>query len=272
MSGGAGFGELLRRAWHGNRHLNEKFDDFMRSANDLGLSRRLEFQRHRRTAKYQAVFDKEQPLVSICIATYNRAKLLRERAMRSCLEQTYPNIEVVVVGDACTDETAEVMSEITDPRVRFVNLAERGKYPEDPLLRWMVAGTAPVNHALSLARGDFITHLDDDDVHAPERVETLLANIRETRSDFIFHPFRYETSEGEWLINEADRFGIGKATTSSIFYHCYFKELPWDPEAYRYHEPGDWNRLRKVAFLGAKVQRHPGIFLTHYRERNQASA
>jgi glycosyltransferase involved in cell wall biosynthesis len=272
MSGGTGIAAAIAHARRDKHAFNHLIDEYLRSAHDLGLHRLLAFQWRRRTARYRAVYEKSEPLVSICIATYNRAQLLRDRAVRSCLAQTYSNIEIVVVGDACTDETADVMGAIADPRVRFVNLPQRGKYPDDPLLRWMVAGTAPVNHALSLARGDFITHLDDDDEHAPERVESLLACMRQTRADFLYHPFRYETAEGEWLINEAEEFRLGKATTSSIFYHRYFQSLPWDPEAYRYHEPGDWNRLRKVAFLGAKVRRHPGVFLTHYREQNQASA
>ena len=71
-----------------------------------------------------------------------------------------------MVGDCCTDDTAERISHIRDDRLRFVNLSERGRYPEEPYLRWMVAGTVPFNHALSLTRGQFVTHLDDDDEYA----------------------------------------------------------------------------------------------------------
>jgi glycosyltransferase involved in cell wall biosynthesis len=239
---------------------------------DPGLAARAEFRRHRATPEYQAVFDKPEPLVSVCIGTYNRAALLRDRSLRSSLNQTYRNIEIIVVGDACTDDTEKVMREVSDPRLRFVNLPQRGDYPTDPHLRWMVAGTAPVNHALSMARGDFITHLDDDDEHAPERVEVLLREIQERRCDLIYHPFRTETEEGAWKVNRARSFRYVSATTSSIFYHRYFREWPWDPLAYRYREPGDWNRLRKIRFLGARITRDPRILLTHYRERTQKLA
>jgi glycosyltransferase involved in cell wall biosynthesis len=245
--------------------------DPFRSLRDLGFSARARFQRARMTLDYQAVYDKADPLVSICIATYNRAQLLVERSLCSAMAQTHANIEIIVVGDACTDETAEVMAQVDDPRVRFVNLAQRGDYPSEPELRWMVAGTAPVNHALSIARGDFITHLDDDDEHAPERVEQLLNCIRQTRADILYHPFRYETSEGDWRVNQAESFRFGSVTSSSMFYHNWFRHLGWDPHAYRYREPGDWNRLRKFAFLGARRLRHPDVLLSHYRERNQKS-
>lgn len=262
----------ISRSWQTNGMRLNPVEDWIRSARDVGLGKRAEFLRLRKTPAYRAAYEKDLPLVSICIATYNRARLLRERSLRSCLEQTYPNIEIIVVGDACSDETPEVVAEIGDPRIRFENLAQRGSYPDDPRLRWMVAGTATLNHALSVAQGDFITHLDDDDEHAPERIETLLTFIRKTRADLVYHPFRYETAEGEWFINQADSFRIAKVTTSSIFYHHHFRNLRWDPLAYRYLEPGDWNRLRKIAFLGADVHRHPDILLMHYRERNQASS
>jgi len=260
---------LLDRTYIWTHEQRLKLRDGYRSARDLGLSAGREFRRARAMQDYQASYERPNPLVSICIATYNRAQLLRERSLRSAMEQTYQNIEIIVVGDACTDETAEAMAQVTDPRVRFVNLDQRGVYPSEPELRWMVAGTAPVNHALSIARGAFITHLDDDDEHAPDWVEQLLARVRETRADILYHPFRCETPDGDWYVNEAASFDLGRVTTSSIFYHRWFRHLGWDPLAYRYREPGDWNRLRKIAFLGARRVRHPAVLLSHYRERNQ---
>jgi glycosyltransferase involved in cell wall biosynthesis len=253
--------------WVGRNWLKSLGDD-RRSARDLGPEARSRFQSIRETDEYQAVYDRPEPLVSICIATYNRADLLRQRSLRSAMEQSYSNIEILVVGDCCTDHTETVMRDVRDPRVVFTNLPKRADYPTEPLLRWMVAGTAAINHCLSLAQGDFVTHLDDDDEHSPDRVEKLVSCIREARTDLLYHPFRYETPEG-WHINKARRFGFGRATTSSIFYHRWFAGLRWDPLAYRYREPADWNRLRKIKYLGAHFARHPGIFLTHYRERNQ---
>jgi glycosyltransferase involved in cell wall biosynthesis len=264
--------ELVHKSAWGVRRLLKPLEDAILNHLDPGSSARAEFQRQRETPEYQAVFDKPEPLVSILIATYNRGALLRDRSLHSCLNQTYRNLEIIVVGDACTDETAEMMAQVSDPRVRFVNLKERGKYPDDPHLRWMVAGTAPVNHALSMARGDFITHLDDDDEHPPERLEVLLRDLRETRSDLVYHPFRFEMPDGSWRVRHARSFRYVSATTSSIFYHRYFASLGWDPHAYRYREPGDWNRLRKIRFMGARIMRDPRILLSHYRERNQMPA
>ncbi len=47
----------------------------------------------------------ESPLVSVYTPTYNRAKILMERAVPAVLGQSYKNIEYVIIGDCCTDET-----------------------------------------------------------------------------------------------------------------------------------------------------------------------
>ena len=62
---------------------------------------------------------KQSVLVSVIIPTYNRASTL-PRAIKSVLNQDYENLELIVVDDASTDETAEVLSRIDDPRMRVI--------------------------------------------------------------------------------------------------------------------------------------------------------
>jgi glycosyltransferase involved in cell wall biosynthesis len=256
---------VQRLLWLGRRRVQEPF----RSHFDVGPLVRRQFRQERETPEYQGAYDKRDPLVSVCVATYNRAELLTSRALPSLLSQTYRNLQIIVVGDGCTDDTAARIASLTDSRILFVNLPKRGDYPDDPHLRWMVAGTAPLNHALSLAKGDFITHLDDDDEHAAGRIETLVRFIQDRQADLVFHPFEVETVSGEWLLNKASAFDLGQVTTSSVLYHSWFRQLGWDPLAYRYGEPGDWNRFRKLKYLGARAERHDGALLKHYREGNQ---
>lgn len=107
----------------------------------------------------------EMPLVSVVIPTYNRADYIGE-TIESVLQQTYPNIEVIVVDDGSTDDTREVVRRF-EPQVRYVwqENAERG---------------ACRNHGLRLARGEYIAFLDSDDLWLPtkvaEGVEFLSAN------------------------------------------------------------------------------------------------
>lgn len=240
-----------------------------RSSIDVPESLINEFHLARQSAPYQSVFSKPDPLVSVCIATYNRSALLVERSLASVLNQDYRNLEVIVVGDCCSDDTQERLAAIRDPRLKFVNLPERGRYPEWPEWRWMVAGTVPVNHALELARGDFITHLDDDDRFAPDRIRRLVAFSQEQRADLVFHPFWQEWKPDKWRLNPAERLSNGYVTTSSIFYHHWLARIPWDINAYKTREPGDMNRLRKLKHLGITSTRYPHPLIWHYRERNQ---
>jgi hypothetical protein len=214
----------------------------------------------------------DRPLVSVCIATYNRAQLLAERCLPSVLGQSYPHLEVLVVGDGCTDDTAERVGAISDPRLRFVNRERRGDYPSDSLRRWMVAGTPAVNEALAQAKGELITHLDDDDEYLPERIEKLVAFIRDEGGDLVWHPFWYEDPAGRWLLNEAGAFAFSRVTTSSVLYRSWFKKIPWDAGAHRLMEPGDWNRFRRLRYVGSVFRRFPEPLLRHYRERRPGSA
>jgi glycosyltransferase involved in cell wall biosynthesis len=244
----------------------------LRSMRDLGWSARGRFRAARRSPEYQAAYEKAEPLVTVCVATYNRGELLIERCLKSLQRQDYQNLQIVVVGDCCTDDTPQRVAALNDPRIEFVNLKERGQYPEEPRHRWMVGGTVAINHALSLARGDFVTHLDDDDEHAPDRVSKLLALARATRADIIWHPFDYERVPDEWHVNHAPEFAMNNVSTSSVFYHHWLRSVPWDINAWRYNEPGDWNRFRKIRYLGVNAVRSPDRLLKHYRERNQKKA
>ncbi|MCU6498870.1 glycosyltransferase [Rugamonas sp. A1-17] len=244
----------------------------LRSLADLGWRARADFRAARRSAAYQAAYEQAEPLVTVCVATYNRGELLVERCLKSLLAQDYRHLQIVVVGDCCTDDTAERVAALGDPRIEFVNLRERGQYPSEPRQRWMVAGTVAINHALSLARGQFITHLDDDDEHTPDRVGKLVALMRQSRADIIWHPFDFERTPDDWHVNPAPRFAVNNVSTSSVFYHHWLRSIPWDINAWRYNEPGDWNRFRKIRFLGVRAVRAPQHFLKHYRERNQKKA
>src|SRR5512132_1522262 len=62
-----------------------------------------------------------EPLVSVVLSTYNWSSVLRQ-SVRSVLWQTYPNFELLVVGDGCTDDSEEVVASLRDERVRWHKL------------------------------------------------------------------------------------------------------------------------------------------------------
>lgn len=106
---------------------------------------------------------RSNPLVSIYIPTHNRAEKL-ERALRSVLNQTYENYEILICDDGSTDKTCGWISKLAedDPKIRyFRNPDPRG-------------ACSARNLGIFAARGEFITGLDDDDEFLPERLERLL--------------------------------------------------------------------------------------------------
>ncbi|MCA9109958.1 MAG: glycosyltransferase family 2 protein [Planctomycetaceae bacterium] len=99
------------------------------------------------------------PLVSTVIPTFNRAAYLG-RAIDSVLSQTYPYVEVIVVDDGSTDNTAELMQKEygDDERVRYLHQTNQGV-------------SVARNTGMNAAKGEFVALLDSDDVWYPRKLE-----------------------------------------------------------------------------------------------------
>jgi glycosyltransferase involved in cell wall biosynthesis len=227
--------------------------DYVLAAQEGILREAESFHRARETRKYQAAFTAGNPLVSVCVSTANRPDLLVSRCLASLRQQTHQNLQVIVVGDHCVDDTAARVAALKDERISFHNLARRGPYPRPGRERWCVAGTYPANRALALCRGAFVTHLDDDDRFEPERIEVMVRAAQESRADLCWHPWWYERKDGSWYIRGNGEFESGQAGTDTVFYHHYLARIPGDVYSYRMGEPGDWNRLRKFAIMRARL-------------------
>ena len=190
--------------------------------------------------------------MSVLTPTWNRAELLTTRTLPSLIAQTYDHWEAVVVGDACTDDTAERIGALGDRRIRFENLPTRGVYPEDPLKRWMVAGCAPVNRALELARGEWLAYLDDDDVLTRDHLEVLLRFARQSGAEFVYGAGDFQRSPTEWL-----RIGKlpptpGNVMHSSVLYRSYLRFLRYDVEAWRESVGADAHLWGRMSALGTR--------------------
>ena len=103
------------------------------------------------------------PLVSVIVPAYQGERYIEE-ALRSALDGTIRDIEVIVVDDGSTDATAAIAERLAadDDRVRFVRQGHRG-------------ASAARNTALAMARGRWAALLDQDDVWLPRRLERQLA-------------------------------------------------------------------------------------------------
>jgi glycosyltransferase involved in cell wall biosynthesis len=101
--------------------------------------------------------DTADPAVSIVLPTYNRAPLIG-RSIRSVLEQTYRNFELIVVDDGSTDTTAEEVARFADTRIRYLRFDQnRG-------------AAAARNAGIRQAAGAFIAFQDSDDEWLPAKL------------------------------------------------------------------------------------------------------
>lgn len=104
------------------------------------------------------------PLVSAAIITHNRAHYLEE-AMTSVLEQTFDDLELIVVDDGSTDCTEKIVEPYLD-RIRYVRRPHRGK-------------AAARNAAVQLAEGELIAFCDSDDAWYPDRLDRQVAVLEQ---------------------------------------------------------------------------------------------
>lgn len=208
----------------------------------------------RETKEYADAFDDPAPLVTIRIPTYVRSRLLVERALPSILQQTYQNFEVIVVGDGCTNDTAERIEALGDPRISFVNLPYRYPYPEDRRRRWWVAGAPGVNRGTELARGTWLAMLGDDDEFEPHHLECLLDTARSTRSEMVYgNILERRPAPDEGVVHaryppEHGRFNFQAAIFMSALRHFEFSATSW-----LLQEPSDWNLCRRMIEAGVRI-------------------
>lgn len=115
------------------------------------------------------------PLVTVVIATYNRADTL-EYAIKSVLWQTYTNFELWIVGDRCTDHTEQVVQKyLTDKRVNWYNLPKNSGYQ-----------SKPNNEGIKRGKGKYIAYLNHDDIWLPNHLHDTISHIEHSDADFVF--------------------------------------------------------------------------------------
>lgn len=112
--------------------------------------------------------------VSIITATYNRSEVLAH-AIESVLLQTFRDWELIIIGDACTDNTEEVVASFKDQRIRFVN--RETSFGEQ---------SGPNNDGFLLARGGLIAYLNHDDLWFPDHLERLVTFLEESKADLVY--------------------------------------------------------------------------------------
>lgn len=110
---------------------------------------------------------------SIIIPTYNRASFI-EKTIKSVLNQTYQNFELIIVDDGSTDNTEEIVKNIYNEKISYLKIqnSERG---------------FARNYGITHSSGDYVTFLDSDDILLPEYFSNAAQSIIKYNSPPFFH-------------------------------------------------------------------------------------
>ena len=130
-------------------------------------------------------------LVSIITPSYNSAKFIAE-TIQSVQNQTHQNWEMIIVDDASSDETENIVLSIiqNDSRIQFHKLSQN-------------SGPAVArNTAIEKASGDFMTFIDADDIWFPNFIENNIKTIQETAIPFVFSSYKRSNEQLKFVYSD----------------------------------------------------------------------
>jgi len=108
-----------------------------------------------------------EPLVSVIIPTYNRAEYVCD-AIESVLNQTYKNIEIIVVDDGSTDDTKEwIKKYLSSSKLKYIYQENRGV-------------SSARNTGIKIAKGEYLAFLDSDDLFLPKKIELQVKEFKKS--------------------------------------------------------------------------------------------
>jgi glycosyltransferase involved in cell wall biosynthesis len=125
------------------------------------------------------------PRATIILPTYNWSTVL-PFSIGSALRQTFTDFELLVIGDGCTDDSAEVVSRIHDARLRWINLPQNTGHQ-----------SGPNNHGLQQAKGELIAYLGHDDLWLPHHLEQAVKMI-DAGHDLTYSICETVAQKGDW--------------------------------------------------------------------------
>jgi glycosyltransferase involved in cell wall biosynthesis len=127
--------------------------------------------------------------ISIVLPTYNGSRHI-EQSIQSCLRQTYRQWQLVIVDDASTDNTPDIIARYvsSDARIWSVRHGTNRKLP------------AALNTGFARARGEYFTWTSDDNYYRPDALMTMLAALEEhPEVDVVYSDFSYVDSDDQFI-------------------------------------------------------------------------
>ena len=154
-------------------------------------------------------------LVSVIVPVYNVRDYLQE-CWKSIINQTFRNIEIILVDDGSTDGSGELCDELSkqDKRVIVIHRKNGGL-------------SAARNSGIDVCKGEYITFVDSDDVIAPNMMEVLVSAINETGADVVqCESIRYEKDFDEIELGD-NKFQVKTFPGNAFVGSESYKDVSW---------------------------------------------
>lgn len=146
-------------------------------------------------------------MISVCIATYNGGKYIEEQ-LTSILCQLGNNDEVIISDDGSIDSTLDIISALNDARIKVFHHQKE----QIPVRFRFDYTTRNFNHAIQLAKGDYIFLADQDDVWLPRKVEITMEVLH--RADIAISDCK--VTDGDLNVVMESRFGGRKQSVGLL--------------------------------------------------------
>lgn len=169
-----------------------------------------------------------KPLVSVIVPTYKQEESLK-KALESLANQTYDNIEIVLIDDNDNECFNEKVKKIVDD---FISV-----YPQIKLLYLInhpnLGSAKTRNRGIESCSGEYVTFLDDDDVYLPNKVRRQLDEMTNSNADFSITDLYLFTEEGK-LIDKRVRYYIKETDCKTLMtYHLKYHLTGTDTMMYK---------------------------------------
>lgn len=130
-------------------------------------------------------------LVSIIIPMHNSSKYIA-KTIESIEEQTYKNYEAIFIDDCSKDNTVKIVEEYQkkNPKIKLIKLKSHKGVSEAR------------NEGLRIAKGQFLTFLDSDDIWLEEKLEKQIKFIKQNNYEFVYCNFKYMSDDGKFVSEE----------------------------------------------------------------------
>lgn len=148
---------------------------------------------------------REAPLISVLMPVYNCALYLR-KAIDSVLAQTYSNFELLLINDGSTDNSKDIILSYNDPRIRYIENEHNLKL------------IATLNKGIDLAKGEYISRMDSDDVIPPNRFETQIRYLLKHPHVDLCSVWAYITDEKGKKIGKLKGIDTSGLINCSLFF------------------------------------------------------